>query len=76
MKSIGSVPVQLPLPAITVEPSSSVPETVGTTVLAGGSAWIAPPPPPGADVAWAEPAELVAVTETRMSWPTSSVVSV
>ena len=71
---IGSVPVQPPLAAVSVAPSSTAPLTVGGDADSGGRT--STPPPEGAEVAWALPATLVAVTETRTSWPMSSGVSV
>ena len=67
------MPLQLPVVALSVEPSSSVPLTTGTAVLTGGAAW--------AGAVWAEPLcalppTLVAVTATWMTWSMSPATSV
>ena len=58
----GSVPVQPPVPAASVAPSSVTPVTTGGVVDCGGSA-LTGPPPAGAETAWASPAELDAWTD-------------
>ena len=67
------MPVQVPGSAVSVAPSSSVPETVGTTLLAGGSASAVAV---GAAAVGTLPPALVAVTTTVMTWPMSPGVSV
>ena len=62
------MPVQVPSVAVSVEPSSRAPETVGTAVLTGGAA--------SAVGVWVEPlttlpASLLAVTTTWMTWSMS-----
>ena len=70
----GSVPVQPPVPAASVAPSSSTPVTTGGVVDCGGSAATAAAG--GAEVACAVPAEFVASTLTMTWWSMSSGVSV
>ena len=72
MKTIGSVPVQLPVTAVSTAPSVTVPEIVGRT-LTGGSAVTRSV---AGEAAGALPTSLVAVTTTRTVWSTSSPVSV
>ena len=67
------MPVHVPRPAVSVEPSRAVPEIVGRPVLAGGATATAVV---GAEVAAAEPPSLRAVTTTRNSRPTSAPVAV
>ena len=68
------MPDQLPGSAVSVWPSSGVPDTVGTAVLAGGSAWAATV---GAEALSALPgAALSAVTTTSRAWPMSAGTSV
>ena len=66
------MPVQVPSAAVSVEPSTRVPEIVGSAVFCGASAFTAAT----GEVPVAEPAALVPVTSTRMPWPASSLVSV
>ena len=73
MNVIGVVPVHLPSIAVSVAPSSAVPEIDGSAVLtgaAGSTAAVA------ALVADTVPAMLAAVTTTRIVAPTSAPVSV
>ena len=68
----GPVPVQVPGSAVSTSPTSSVPEMVGATVLAGGAGRRAL----GALVAVSVPAAFVPVTTTTTVWPWSAAVSV
>ena len=67
--SIGPVPVQAPSCAVSVPPSVAGPVTLGAPVLAGASATTASV---AGDVAVSVPPAFVAVTTTRMAWPTSA----
>ena len=62
------MPFQVPGSAVSVSPSSGVPETAGAAVLAGGSASAAAV---GAEPLCALPPALVAVTTTRTTWSMS-----
>ena len=65
---------QPPLLTLSVWPSCAVPETTGSEVFTGGVP--AATTADGADTAWADPAELLAVTWTRIVCPTSPEPSV
>ena len=72
-KSIGAVPSQVPVSAVSVSPSSTVPVMTGTTVssgAAGSTAGVA------GETTVAVPPSLTAVTTTTIAWPTSSGPSV
>jgi hypothetical protein len=71
---IGAVPDQLPVLAVSVEPSRGVPEIVGGTVFAGALA--RPPITPVDARAFALPSALRAVTKNSRRRPRSSGVSV
>src|SRR5689334_1951526 len=62
---IGPGPAQVPDVAVKVSPSMAVPEIVGGDVFSGLPS---PMTGVGAEVALAEPSELVAVTKTRSLW--------
>ncbi len=66
--------VQVPVEALSVLPSVALPPIVGGAVFTGGGGGGGGPltVPVRADVADAEPALLLAVTETRMVEPTSA----
>ena len=66
------MPDQLPGSAVSVEPSSAVPEIEGAVVLEGASASTSSL---AADVAESEPPSLEAVTTTRTVEPTSAGTS-
>jgi hypothetical protein len=68
----GGVPDQVPSVVDNVCPSIAVPEIAGGVVAVGGAAATTVV---GAELVAEEPAELVAVTTTRMLQPTSSWVS-
>jgi hypothetical protein len=70
---IGVVPVQVPFVALSVCPSTGVPDTVGEEVSAGGVAWTTAVV---VEVAFALPAVLVAVTVASSVLPTSVEVGV
>ena len=65
-------PLQLPFAAVSVWPSTAVPEIVGSAVLAGG---IAVTTALWAEVAEADPSLLVAVTTSRIVEPMSAGTS-
>ena len=68
----GDVPVQAPLVAVSVMPSLAVPVIAGGVVFAGADAVTTAV---SADVDWAEPAPLPAVTVTLSLEPTSAEVA-
>jgi hypothetical protein len=72
---IGAVPDHVPGAAVNVCPACAVPEIVGALVLAG-AAGAACTTAVAADVAFADPAEFVAVTTTRIVKPMSAGPSV
>ena len=69
----GAVPLHVPGSAVSVSPSSGVPETVGTRVLAGGAASAVTV---GAAALGTLPPALVAVTTTVRTWSMSLGTSV
>ena len=71
MKLIVGVPVQVPLPAVSVWPSFAVPLIVGATVLTGA---VGATTPVWAAVADELPPAFVPVTTTRIVPPTSALV--
>ena len=67
--SIGASPLHVPGSAVSVPPSMPVPlGAAGWVVLTGGAGSVAAV---GAETAVSSPAALVAVTSTRIAWPTS-----
>src|SRR5215217_5006442 len=70
--SIGGVPAHAPGSAVSVEPCSGVPVTVGRSVFDGGTASTRGV---GSDVAVSSPAALRAVTTTRRRSSTSVAVA-
>jgi hypothetical protein len=65
VNEMGPGPVHVPEVAESVSPSLGVPETVGRDVFSGLPSETTAV---GAEVALAEPSELLAVTETRILW--------
>jgi hypothetical protein len=70
---IGAAPVQVPVLAAIVEPSTIEPDTAGALVFTGALPWTTPV---ALDATVVEPEEFVAVTRTRMREPASFPVSV
>ena len=65
------MPVHSPVSAVSVSPSRAVPEIDGRAVFAGG---VGSTVAVAADDAVSRPPGFVAVTTTRIVWPTSSAV--
>jgi hypothetical protein len=76
VKPIGAVPLQLPLVAVSVWPSSAVPEIDGAAVFCGAAGATAGTARVASDVDDVCPAAFAAVTATRSRWPTSAAWTV
>jgi len=73
VNAIGCAPTQTPAFAVSVCPTCGVPEIVGGLVFRGApAAWVDLTTFVGSDVAVADPSAFVAVTRTRIRWPTSA----
>ena len=68
-KSIGAVPLQVPVSAVSVSPSSTSPVIAGRVVSCGAAGTISGAADGGRGL---EPPSLLAVTTTVIMWPTSS----